>query len=90
MNAYEMARAMTENPAAFQAEMERRSAEHLVKIAASAARVRGLTPEQHAVYYAAIKDLPPSLPGKRKGTMMPVPVDDIGMAAVKAIEITAS
>lgn len=86
MNAYEMAVAMTNDPAAFKAEMDRRSAAHLVKIAASAARVYGLTPEQHAVYYAAIKDLPHALPGKRKGTMVAVPVDEIGMAAVKEMK----
>lgn len=86
MNAYEMAMAFTNDRPAFEAEINRRSAEHLKRIAAVAARIRNLMPEQHNVYYAAIKDLPPSLPGKRKGTMKPVPVDEIGMAAVATME----
>ena len=68
------------------ARCEEAGKQHLIKVAECAAKHYGLTPEQHAVYYAAIKDLPPSLPGKRKGTMLPVPVHDIGMAAVRNAE----
>lgn len=85
MNAYEMAIAITNNPAAFQAEMAQRSAAHLEKIAAAAATVRGLTEAEHAAYHAAIKNLPHAYISKSGKTMKPVPVDEIGMAAVSTM-----
>ena len=82
MTAYELAVAMTEDPVAFNQEMLLRKHKLDRKIAAAAAKLFELTPEQEAAYYRAIKDLPSSLPGPCKGTMLPVPVHEIGMKAV--------
>ena len=78
MTAYELAIACTEDRPAFEAEMRRRTLDIHRRIAASAARIEGLSAEQEQAYFEAIKDTPATLPGGKA-----VPIHEIGMRAAK-------